>query len=96
MAGGKSPITSSEKYILDKTPTRPEVAVQAVDETLWALIELLVESGAVDPDKLSNKMETLLSGGIGRSGPSGTQEEKTRFALSLALKRVRDHLPQKK
>ena len=96
MAGGKSPITSSEKYILDKTPTRPEVAVQAVDETLWALIELLVESGAADADKLSNKMEALLSGGLRKSGPLSTQEEKDRFALSLALERVRDHLPRKK
>jgi len=96
MAGGKSPITSSEKYIIDKTPMQIGPAVQAVDETLWAVIELLVESGAIDPAKLSNKIEALLSGGLRKSGPLSTQEEKDRSALSLALERVSNHMPHKK
>ena len=91
MAGGKSPITSPN--IPDTTPMRPEAAVQAVDETLWAVIELLVGKGVLDPDKLSSKMAALLSGGLRKPGQLKTREDNDRLALSLALERVKDNLP---
>jgi hypothetical protein len=55
MPYGNSPITSSK--ISSETPVNPEVAIQAVDETLWALIELLVENKVIDPDHLAIKIE---------------------------------------
>jgi hypothetical protein len=87
---GKSPITSP--IILDKTPIRERAAVQSVDELLWALIESLVGNGTINPAELSTKVEGLLSLGIRRSGPLATDDDKDRFAESLALGRVRDAL----
>jgi hypothetical protein len=90
--GGRSPITSPN--IPDPTPMNPEIAVQAVDELLWALIGLLVENGAVNSARLADKMEELLAGGIRKSGFLSSQEEEDRFRLSLILGRVRDLMPK--
>jgi hypothetical protein len=89
MPHGKSPITSP--IIPDKTPIRSGAAVQSIDELLWALIELLVENGAINSAELSTKVESLLALGIRRDGPLATDDE-DRFGESLALERVRDAL----
>jgi hypothetical protein len=86
---GKSPITSP--IIPDKTPIRQFAAVQSVDELLWALIELLLENGTINPAELSNKVENLLALGIRRNNvPLVSDEDKDRFGESRALERVRD------
>jgi hypothetical protein len=91
MPYGNSPITSSK--ISGETPVKPEVAIQAVDETLWALIELLVENKLIDPDHLATKIEQIVERGIQNSGPETLRGDQQRLAVDDTLRRVRDGLP---
>jgi hypothetical protein len=77
MAYGNSPIMSSK--LSSETPVKPEVAIQAVDETLWALIELLVENKVIDPDHLATKIERIVERGVQKGGPD------TRLRINNAL-----------
>ena len=91
MPHGNSPITSSK--ISSETLVKPEVAIQAVDETLWALIELLVENKLIDPDHLATKIEQIVERGIQNGGPETRLGDQQRLAVADALRRVRDGLP---
>jgi hypothetical protein len=91
MAYGNSPITSPKTS--SETPVKPEVAVQAVDETLWALIELLVENKVIDPDHLATKIEQIVERGGRNGGPDTRLGDQQRLAVDDALRRVRDGLP---
>jgi hypothetical protein len=83
MPHGKSPITSP--IIPDKTPIPSGAAVQSIDELLWALIELLVENGAVNSAELSAKVESLLALGIRRDGPNWQPMMRRTGSVSLSL-----------
>ena len=91
MPYGNSPITSSK--ISSETPVKTEVAIQAVDETLWALIELLVENKVIDPDHLATKIEQIVERGVQNGGPDTRLGDQQRLAVDDALRRVRDGLP---
>ena len=88
MPYGNSPITSSKI-----SSERPDVAIQAVDETLWALIELLVDNKVIDPDHLATKIEQIAERGVQNGDPDTRLEVQQRLAVGDALRRVRDGLP---
>jgi hypothetical protein len=91
MPYGNSPITSSK--ISGETPVSPAVAIQAVDEALWALIELLIENKVIDPDHLATKIGQIVERGIQNGGPETGLGDQQRLAVADALRRVRDGLP---
>jgi hypothetical protein len=91
MPYGNSPITSSK--ISSATPVEPEVAIHAVDETLWALIELLVENKVIDPDHLATKIEQIVERGVQNGALDTRLGDQQRLAVGDALRRVRDGLP---
>ena len=81
----RSPISAPD--IVDKRPVPTTAVARATDETLWALIELLIEGKIIKPDALAAKLGRPLSD-LRRTGTLASQEDEDRFATSLAPERV--------
>ena len=81
----RSPISAPD--ILDKSPTPLQAIACATDETLWALIRLLIAGKVIDGDELIRGLQSVI-GELQKTGPIQSQEDKDRFSTLLALQRV--------
>jgi hypothetical protein len=81
----RSPISAPN--ILDKSPVPTTAVARAHDEVLWALIELLLQAGAIKRDQLITKLDAVLQE-VKSSGTLKTQEDNDLLATSLAIDRV--------
>ncbi len=85
----RSPISAPD--IPDKSPIPIAAVATATDETLWALLRLLVERNVIDAEDLAANLQEVGTESQ-RTGSIRTQEDADRFATSLAIQRMVESL----
>ena len=81
----RSPISLTDSQ--DDSPVPDRAVATATGETLWALVELLVERAVIDPGDLVAKLRPAMDA-TRRAGPIRTNEDRHQLATALALERV--------
>jgi hypothetical protein len=81
----RSPISAPSN--IDKTPVATTAIARGADETLWALIQVLIEKKVIEPEALSRKLDPVRQE-LNKTGPMTTQEDIDRSATYLAVDRM--------
>lgn len=82
-----SPISTPD--IPDKTPVDTRAIAFAADQTLFALLRVLIKKGVIKADELTDELRSVVETHRPPNGPMDMSDAgKARFAAYLAMDRV--------